>query len=292
MPRAPTTTILETLQGGARLARRAGLGRLVDTAGIAQLDHRARKGRVGSGEEAILGVLLGELEIRRDWVVDIAACDGVTNSNSLALYSTGWSGLAVEGSGASFAWLSHVYRGHPDVHLARLWVTPTNAVDLLRAYGVPREFGLLNLDIDGYDHFVLGALLEAYRPVVICAEINEMFAPPIKFTVRYDPEYAWAGDRFFGQSLAKLDELGQAHGYAIAEVYYNNAFLVRTDRLRRDPLSPAEAYRSGYLDRADRLERFPWNAEVESIHSLDLDGKLAFIRSLFAAYEGRYDLST
>jgi len=267
------------------------MGRAVDACGSLLFERRFAKGRIGSGEEAVLEALLRELGIGKGWVVDIAACDGVTNSNSLALYTAGWPGLALEGDPKSFELLARVHRRSPDVRLARLWVTPENVVQILRAYSVPEDFAVLSLDIDGYDHFVLGALLDEFRPAVICAEINEIFPPPIKFTVRYDPNYAWAEDHFFGQSLSKLHELAQAHGYSIAELYYNNAFLVRAGSTNRAALSPETAYATGYLERPDRKERFPWNGDFEEIYSLDTEGKIAFIESFFAKYSGQFELS-
>ena len=107
----------------------------------------------------LLHGLLASLGVDEGCVVDIAACDGVTNSNSIGLYREGWRGLAVEGDADSFSRLAWIHRRSPAVALARLWVTPENVASLLRAYGVPDDFEVLSLDIDGYDHFVLAALL-------------------------------------------------------------------------------------------------------------------------------------
>ena len=96
---------------------------------------------------------------------------------------------------------------------------------------------------------------------------------------------------FYGQSLSKLCELADAHGYGLADLHYNNAFLVRTDRASHPGLTPKAAYRSGYLDRPDRKTRFPWNADVEELQSLSPDDGIEFIRRRYAAYEGQYDLS-
>ncbi len=244
----------------------------------------------GLGEEDVIRRLLDGLGARTGLAVDIAACDGVTRSNTRSLYGTGWAGLAVEGDPERFASLARAYRAFPAVSLARLWVTPDNVVPLLQAHGAPREFEFLSLDIDGYDHFVLRSLLEEFRPVLICAEINEKVPPPLKFTVRYDPDYAWGGGHFYGQSVSKLHELAQAFGYALVEQHYNNAFLVPAERGGPRALSPEEAYASGYLERPDRLERFPWNADMEAIHALDPAGQVAFLDQRFAQYRGQYEL--
>jgi len=141
------------------------------------------------GEERIIGEWLARVPPRHRVYVDIAAGDGVTMSNTLALARAGWNGLAVEGDAALFADLTRAYARYPKVRLASAMVTPDNVADLLRAHDVPREFGVLSLDIDGYDHFVLDRLLEAFRPGLICAEINEAIPPPVKFSVTSDPDH-------------------------------------------------------------------------------------------------------
>ena len=254
------------------------------------LRPRARGSRYSNlDEESVIRRLLDTLEIRRGWAVDIAAKDGVTMSNTLFLYEDGWRGLAVEGDPDSFAKLARRYRTL-DVDLARLWLAPANVVALLEAHGVPREFELLNLDLDGYDRDVLEAILRAFRPVVVCAEINEKIPPPVKFSVTYDPDYVWAEDHFYGQSLSALHELATAQGYALVELHYNSAFLLPAERSPFTPQLPEEAYRSGYLERPDRLRHFPWNVDMEPLHALDTQAKIAFIRERFRRYEGRYEI--
>jgi hypothetical protein len=259
---------------------------------LAELWRRRRPARYSSlGEDAVLRRLLGVLGVERGHAVDIAACDGVTKSNTLRLYEAGWTGLAVEGDPESFSRLARAYRRLRHVSLARQWVTPDNVAPLLHGHGIPREFAFLNLDIDGYDHFVLAALLDEFRPTVICAEINEKIPPPLKFTVRYDPAYVWAEDHFYGQSISKLHELAEGSAYALVELHYNSAFLVPRERTDLRSLSPEEAYASGYLDRPDRREHFPWNADMEELHGLDTAGKIAFVEERFARYRGKYDLT-
>jgi hypothetical protein len=135
---------------------------------------------------------------------------------------------------------------------------------------------------------VLDRLLEAFRPDVICAEINEAIPPPVRFTVCYRPGHAWAKDHFYGQSLAMLDELRRRHGYALVQVEYNNAFLLPAERSPAGSRPAAEVYREGYLARADRLTRLPWNREMEFLQALPPDQVVAALHRRFAAYAGRY----
>lgn len=239
-------------------------------------------------EEQIIAAWLGRVPPRHRFYVDIAAGDGQTMSNTLALARTGWDGLAVEADATEFTRLARAYGKYPRVRTERVIVTPDTVVDLLATHRVPREFGVLSLDIDGYDHFVLARLLEHYRPGLICAEINESIPPPVKFTVSYRPGHAWAKDHFYGQSLAMLDDLRARHGYALVQVEYNNAFLLPAERSPVATRPPMEVYREGYLARPDRLTRLPWNREMEFLQALPPDEVVAALHARFTRYAGRY----
>src|SRR5262245_40776731 len=106
-------------------------------------------------EEGIIAGWLGRVPPPHRFYVDIAAGDGETMSNTLALARAGWDGLAVEADAAEFGHLARAYGRYPRVRTERVIVTPDNVLDVLATHRVPREFGVLSLDIDGYDHFVL-----------------------------------------------------------------------------------------------------------------------------------------
>jgi hypothetical protein len=140
------------------------------------------------GEEELLEKFIAELLPRGSrTAVDIGAGDGRTGSNTLALFKSGWRGVGVEWDARRFAKLAAVYERLPKVSACRLRVTPENVAALLEAYGIEREFGVLSVDIDSYDYWVLDAVLARYRPGIVVTEINEKIPPPIRFSVSYDP---------------------------------------------------------------------------------------------------------
>jgi hypothetical protein len=275
---------------GVRLVKR-GLGALgLELRRVRPASPSGTRSFSNFGEDDIIRDLLRKIALRHRFAVDIGAGDGETMSNSFGLFAAGWEGLAAEWDGPKFARLAYRYAGLPGVRLARARVTPENVLGLLSAAEAPREFGFLNLDIDSFDHFVLERLLSAYRPSLICAEINEKIPPPLKFSVKWDPAHHWAQDHFFGQSLSMLEDLGKRQGYALVGLEYNNAFLIPRE-LNPVPMLPAaEAYRAGYASRPDRLQRLPWNRDMEPLLSMDADAAKAFVREKFAAYAGKYIL--
>ncbi len=258
----------------------------VRTEGSAPAQHFAAR-----GEEAILRGLLAGLDSPKRFYVDIGASNGVKLSNTAALAVEGWPGVCFEYDARNVAAMAVSYRDLPQVRICRAKITPLNVRGFLDAMAVPADFGVLSLDIDSYDYFVLDELLAAYRPAVIIAEINEKVPPPLVFTVLFDENHGWDGSHFYGQSICQLERLCTSHGYAIAQLEYNNAFLVDARRFGRRGLTALEAYDRGYRLRPDRRREFPWNRDMEELLTMPPHQAVDFLKRRFAAYEGRYRLS-
>ena len=253
--------------------------------------RRKRNGFSNFGEEEILARLIAELlpPGHKRTAVDIGAGDGIKSSNTYVLFKHGWRGLGVEGDARRARRLAQAYKDFAEVTACHALVTPYNVVSLLRSHGVEREFGVLSLDIDSYDYFVLDALLGSFRPQIVVTEINEKIPPPIRFVVKYDPDFRLQ-HHFFGYSIASLEELCARHGYALLALEYNNAFLAPAELPGVRPLGVAEAYRRGYLDRADRRERFRQNFDMEILQELSPAEALKFIDQFYARHRGKYEL--
>jgi hypothetical protein len=222
--------------------------------------------------------------------VDIGAGDGVRGSNTYALFRQGWGGIGVEGDERRARRLARAYKNLNGVEAVHALATPLNVVSLLKANNIPREFGVLSLDIDSYDYWVLEAILKSFRPRIVVTEINEKIPPPVKFVVKYDPNFKLQ-HHFFGYSIACLEDLCERYDYALIALEYNNAFLAARELRGVRPLDAATAYRTGYLERADRRARFPKNFDMEALHSLKPAESIAFLERFFARHKGKYELS-
>jgi hypothetical protein len=201
----------------ARLARHAHAASTPDPSHASEWTH--------------LRTLLERLDLLdAGFAVDLAAGDGVTSSCTLPLFRDhGWWGLAIEGDPTRFALLEHAYLGLARVTPRRAWVSPDGSARLLRELAVPRDFALLNIDIDSYDLDVAAAILAEFRPIVVDLEINEKIPPPVRFAVRYGTHFRWDEGHCYGCSLAAACDVVGAMGYRLEGLEYNNAFFVRED---------------------------------------------------------------
>jgi hypothetical protein len=243
-------------------------------------------------EEQVISNFLKQIDIKHNFFVDIGAANGVSWSNTCLLAMQGWKGLSVEYNSEEFAELAEEYKCFSGINLSRCMVTPDNVVSLLNTNQVPREFGVLSLDIDSYDYYVLEEILKAYRPCIICTEVNHIIPPPIKFTVKWDPKYNWNNqDNCHGQSLSQLNFLATKYDYGIAHLEFNNAFLIpqKISEINKIPLlSPEEAFQKGFLERCDRAKKFPYGKDLEAVYGLSPEEAFSFINKAFAKHEGKY----
>lgn len=251
---------------------------------------RRKKGIYSNfGEQKLIEKYINLLEIRERTVVDIGAGDGIRKSNTYNLFEKGWSGIGIEYDGGKAARLAQAYRFFPNAFACRCPVTPSNVVSLLQAYSIDSDFGLLSLDIDGYDYWILDEILKHHRPRLIVSEYNEKIPPPIKFVVNYAPDFQLR-HHFFGYSVAKLKDLLDKYNYALLEIEYNNVFLAPAETAGAKPVSIERAYQKGYLDRTDRKEKFRANENLEILHSLTPLKALEYLNQFYAEFKGQYQI--
>ena len=245
-----------------------------------------------SNEQQILARYVAEL-LPKDHprtVVDIGAGNGVRWSNSYNLLLEGWKALGIEADAQKYALLSRVYRSFPATRACHSRVGPDNVGKLLEDFNIERNLGVLCLDIDGNDYWVLDAILSNFRPGLVVTEINENIPPPLRFLVKFDPDFQLRY-HFYGYSIAALEDLCEKHNYGILQLEYNNAFLAPKE-LGAGRFRDAEsAYREGYLDRQDRKKRFASNLDMEDLHSLSPEEGMRFLYEFYAREAGNYYLA-
>jgi hypothetical protein len=267
---------------------------------LRQLDykfHRAklslrRDGFSNANEDQILARLISELlpQNHDRTAVDIGAGDGIRWSNTYALFLNGWQGVGIEFDSRKFVNLAQAYKYFRNVFACRNRATPNNIVPLLHSYEIKKDFSVLSLDIDGNDYWVLRAILKEFRPQLVVSEINEKIPPPIRFVVKYNPDFQLR-HHFFGYSIAVLADLCEEFDYVILDLEYNNAFMAPRELAGDRGLDAKTAYRKGYLDRPDRKEKFSLNFDMETIYSLKDEQALEFLKNFYSKFDGEYLLS-
>jgi tetratricopeptide (TPR) repeat protein len=209
------------------------------------LESAERRFTSQNGEDGVIEAIFAAIGTTNRYFVEFGVQDA-TECNSARLLARDWSGLLMDGDGIS---------RNPRATVQREFVTAENVNSLFGKYGVPREFDLLSIDIDGNDYWVWRAI--EYRPRVVVIEYNASVPPTERRTIAYDPSFRWNGTDYCGASLRALAELGSEKGYAL--VYCEragvNAFFVERSALPPGfaPRAPEQVYRPpNYFYRGER----------------------------------------
>ena len=177
--------------------------------------------------------------------------ENYTQSNTrFLLFNNNWTGLVMDGSPQNVAYIQQDvllnWRHHITAQAA--FITRENINDLIRQGGINGEIGLLSVDIDGNDYWVLEAI-DVVKPLILVSEYNSLFGKDRALTIPYDPAFvrtnAHYSNLYFGCSLKALCHVADKKGYAFVGCNSQgiNAYFVRKDALGAlKTVSPEEGY--------------------------------------------------
>lgn len=203
------------------------------------------------GEDGIIQFLTANLAIRHRTFIEFGVEDFTEANCRFLLMKDNWRGFVIDGSSRNIARLrsSYFYWRHP-LQSRAAFITKDNVAGLLEESGFDKELGILSVDIDGVDYYVLRAL-EQWRPSILIVEYNGVFGGRQAVTVPYDASFyrtaKHSSNLYYGASLPAFVHLAGQRDYSLVGVNSvgSNAFFVRNDLLNDSvrPVSLHDCYR-------------------------------------------------
>lgn len=249
------------------------------------------------GEDGIIQYLIQHVPIANDVFVELGVGDYTESNTRFLLVNNNWRGLIVDCGTAHTEFLKRTeMRWRYSVEAETAFLTRDNVNAVLRGAGLEGDVGLLSIDIDGNDYWLLNAI-DAINPRIVVVEYNSVFGWEHPISIPYDPNFNYVrahySTLYFGTSLAALCFWARGHGYSFvgSNSAGCNAFFVRND-VRGDlpELTAQEGYVPSrfrasldeegnltYIDRhVDRLQ------VISGMEVLDVvSGNLCTVKSLF-----------
>ena len=177
------------------------------------------------GEDGVIQALLKHIPVKHRFVVEFGAYDGEYMSNSRHLIKDhGWRALLIEADPRFYKQLSRRYRNNPNVSLMNEFIYKENINELFKHGGVPRDFEVLSIDVDGPDYYLWQALTE-YQPKIVIIESNPSFPAGEHYVVPEDQIRQLGGTSREGASLQSFYELGRQKGYHLVYIELSGANL-------------------------------------------------------------------
>ena len=187
------------------------------------------------GEDGIIEWLCHKLpNIDRSFIEFGVENYGEANTRFL-LQNRGWSGLVIDGNpvymenvrNETLHWMF-------DIVAYSAFITAENINDIITKNGFSGDLGILSVDIDGNDYWVLKAI-ECVNPAILIAEFNGILGNRHAITIPYDPSFerlsAHYSGQYFGASIKAMISLAEERGFSFVGTNSNgvNAFFVRND---------------------------------------------------------------
>lgn len=225
------------------------------------------------GDDGIIQYIINEVKPNNQFFVEFGVENYLESNTRYLLQNSNWSGLIMDGrkENIDFIKKQDFYWRH-ELTALEAFITTANINSLLK--DIPKEIGLLHIDIDGNDYWIWKAIKETSADIVIM-EYNSVFGPERSITIPYHPDFNRTehhySNLYAGASITALCDLADEKGYYFvgSNSAGNNAYFVKKKKIGNlKPLSVQEGYvlskfresrdRHGkltYLSGLDRLEK-------------------------------------
>lgn len=204
-------------------------------------------------EDGLLQYIIHHTDIKSKKFIEFGVENYAECNTKFLLLHDCWSGLIMDGSDEYMEHLRHTHlnwRRRIDIRSA--FITKENINDIINDSEFTGDIGLLSVDIDGNDYWVLEAINSCDPSIVVC-EYNPIFGNKEKVTIPYDPKFyrteAHYSNLYYGVSLNALVYLMKSRGYKLVCVNNigNNAFFVKADCSDLSEVSIDNAWRENYV---------------------------------------------
>lgn len=188
------------------------------------------------GDDGIIQYLINTLNIRHHSFIEFGIEDYSESNTRFLLMNNNWSGFVIDGSVENINRLTNTdYYWRYDLQAIAEFITAENINTIIQKSGMS-DIGILSIDIDGNDYFVLKELdLNTINPDILILEYNSVFGPIRKITIPYDPNFRRTekhySNLYWGASLPALNSLAEEKGYCLigSNMAGNNAYFIRED---------------------------------------------------------------
>lgn len=201
------------------------------------------------GEDGIIQHIVDNTEIAAKTFIEFGVETFAESNCRFLMMKDNWSGFIMDSNEdcISECRASHYFWRH-DLQAINATVTAENVNTLVRSSGFLDPIGLISIDVDGVDYWVLKAL--EVRSAILIVEYNAVFGPERAISVPYDPHFNRTekhySNLYFGASLAAMEHEATRKGYTLIGTSGGcNAFFLHRDFLQPSglqPLSVKEAF--------------------------------------------------
>jgi hypothetical protein len=203
-----------------------------------------------SGEDGIIQFLIKSIKLTNKTFIEFGVEDYLESNTRFLAVNDYWAGLIIDGDPLNIDFIKNdpIY-WRCNIKAECSFITKDNINEIFQSNGMNGDIGILSVDIDGNDYWVLDAI-NSINPAIIIAEYNSFFGSDRQVTIPYNESFvrtsAHYSKIYYGASIAALTTLVNKRGYKLvaSNKSGNNIFFVREDLMGDlKEITIKEAYR-------------------------------------------------
>ena len=190
------------------------------------------------GEDGIIDWIINKFPNIPKSFLEIGTQDYKESNTRFLLINKNWDGFLIEGDDNEVKKIKsqRIYWKHK-LTIKSEFVTKENINSVVKKLNVPKKIGLLSLDIDGVDYWVLKKL-SVLEPSIIICEYNSLYGLNKSITVPYKTDFDRSKEHYsnlyYGASIQAFIELMKSKQYFLLGTNSagNNAFFMKNKFLK------------------------------------------------------------
>ena len=191
------------------------------------------------GEDGIIDWIINKFpEIPKSFL-EIGTEDYKESNTRFLLTNRNWDGFIIEGDKKAVENIKsqRIYWKH-NLKVKNEFITKENINKVIKNFKVPNKIGLLSLDIDGIDYWILKEL-SVIKPKIIICEYNSLFGLKKSITIPYNKNFIRSQEHYsnlyYGASIRALIDLLKKKKYYLLGTNSagNNAFFIKNEFLKK-----------------------------------------------------------
>ena len=184
------------------------------------------------GEDGIIDWLINKFpEISKSFL-EIGTENYKESNTRFLLSNNNWNGFLIEADKAAVKDIKsqRIFWKH-NLRVENEFITKDNINEIVKKINVPKKLGLLSLDIDGVDYWILNNLSFLEPSIVVC-EYNSLFGQKKSVTVPYKKNFIRSEEHysnlFYGASIKAFIDMMKKKNYFLIGTNSagNNAFFI------------------------------------------------------------------
>ena len=184
------------------------------------------------GEDGIIDWLINKFpEISKSFL-EIGTENYKESNTRFLLSNNNWNGFLIEADKAAVKDIKsqRIFWKH-NLRVENEFITKDNINEIVKKINVPKKLGLLSLDIDGVDYWILNNL-SFLKPSIVVCEYNSLFGQKKSVTVPYKKNFIRSEEHYsnlyYGASIKAFIDMMKKKNYFLIGTNSagNNAFFI------------------------------------------------------------------